>query len=407
MIYALVSIGMLVALAVTAALLPVIRSWALARGWVDVPDGERKLHTRPVPAVGGLGMAAGVAAGFLFLMAVEPFMGIELNLPPLGLWAGALLLFCVGMIDDVKGMGFKVKFLFQLAAAYMLLHAGFRIDLSGLPFFEAGQFTEALYSIPLTLIWVVGIINAINLIDGIDGLAGGVAVIALLALATIFGLQGNVALVIFALPIIGAVIGFLVHNFNPANVFMGDSGSLVLGFLIAAYSLQMPVHVDPTVALLIPVVALGLPVMDTALSIVRRIMDRKAICAPDHDHIHHRLTRLWSVRRSVITLYAASLWFASAAVMMAMLEFMQALLVMSATAIVAILALRTLGYLRVRRTIALWRNQPPATEPAGERRYSRPRPVQLLRTDIKISEETGRPTVDLSNRSDGTRASAA
>jgi UDP-GlcNAc:undecaprenyl-phosphate/decaprenyl-phosphate GlcNAc-1-phosphate transferase len=308
MIYALLSIGMLVALAITAALMPVVRNFALARGWVDAPDGKRKLHDRPVPAVGGAAMAAGVAGGFLFLMAFEPLLGIDLALPPVGLWAGALLLFCVGFFDDVRGMNFKVKFLFQLAAAYMLLHAGFRIDLSSLPIFAGENYSEALYSIPLTLIWVVGIINAINLIDGLDGLAGGVAVIAFLALATIFGMQGEVALVIFALPIIGAIVGFLIHNFNPASVFMGDSGSLVLGFLIAAYSLQMPVHADPSIALLIPVVALGLPVMDTGLSVIRRILDRKAICAPDHDHIHHRLMKLWSVRKAVIALYAISLW---------------------------------------------------------------------------------------------------
>jgi UDP-GlcNAc:undecaprenyl-phosphate/decaprenyl-phosphate GlcNAc-1-phosphate transferase len=411
MIYALISIAMLVSLAVTAALMPAVRRWAISKGWVDCPDGERKLHREPIPAVGGLAMAVGVVIGFLFLMAVEPLMGIELNLPPIGLWTGALLMFCVGFFDDVRGMNFKVKFLFQLAAAYMLLHAGFRVDLSGLAFFADGGYAEALYSIPLTLLWVVGIINAINLIDGLDGLAGGVALIALIALATIFGMHGEMSLVIFALPVIGAIVGFLVHNFNPASVFMGDSGSLVLGFMIAAYSLQMPIHGDPGIALLIPVVALGLPVMDTGLSVFRRMVERKAVCAPDHDHIHHRLTRLWSVRRSVITLYFVSAWFASAAVMMSMATAISALLILTATLAAAILGLRTLGYLRIRQSIATWKavtiEQRAHQSLSSNQGYSRPRPVILRSSEVRISEKSGRPTIDLERSSDAPHASAA
>ncbi len=412
MIYGIALAGLLVALAVSALLILPVRRLAIARGWVDHPDGERKLHGRAVPTVGGAAIVGGFAAGIIALMALEPILGVNLNLPPAGLWVGALLMFCVGFYDDTRGANFKVKILFQVAAAYMLLHAGFRVDLSGFAFFGIEGYTEALYSIPLTLLWVVGVINAVNLIDGLDGLAGGVMVIAFGCLALIFGLHGEVALVLFALPIIGAVLGFLFHNFNPASVFMGDSGSLVLGFLIAAYSLQAPVHADPLIALLIPVVALGLPVMDTGLSVIRRLMERKAVCAPDHDHIHHRLSRMWPVRRSVIVLYAAATWFGAAALLMAVALPMQGLMVLAVTGVVAVMGLRTLGYLRIRSTLAMWQEVglENKTTALKERQlyYARPQPIKFdpPEKDVVAADAPSRPKVDL-KASDEAHASAA
>ena len=389
----------------TGLAIPSIRRWAIARDWVDRPDGERKLHHKPVPAVGGIAIAGGAVAGIIVLIAIEPILGLSLSLPPAGFWVGALLLFCVGVIDDRVGINFKAKLLFQVIAAYLLIHAGIRVDLSGIPFFAGDGFHEALYAIPLTLLWVVGVVNAVNLIDGIDGLAGGVVIIAFVAAAAVFGLHGNIALVAFAIPFAGAVLGFLYHNFNPASVFMGDSGSLVLGFVLAAFTLQAPMHADPLVSLAIPVVVLGLPIIDTGLSVLRRLFERKAICAPDHDHIHHRLSRLGSVRSAVMVLYAASAWFALAAILMSASIPVYAAIVLGLTAVTAVFALRTLGYLHVRDSIAQWKmataassemteETAPSTISASDE--SRTPTVRLYR-EVEARREGARPGVDFSS----------
>lgn len=419
MLYITIFVALLVALSVTAYLVLPVRRLAIAKGWTDNPDGMRKLHKRSVPSLGGVAIAGGILAGFLVLTLLEPVLGFGLNALPAAFWIAALLIFGVGFYDDVRGADFKVKILFQLAAGYLLLHAGFRVDLSGFSLFGLDGYSEALYSIPLTLLWVVGIINAVNLIDGLDGLAGGVMAIAFGALALIFGMQGEIALVLFAIPIIGALLGFLFHNSNPASVFMGDSGSLVLGFLIAAYSLQAPVHAHPGVALLIPVVVLGVPVTDTALSIVRRLTERKAVCAPDHDHIHHRLSRHWPVHKAVLILYAAAAWFGTAAALMSIATPLIALMILVMTTLAAVMGLRTLGYLRIRNSLATWRqvriqnSRRTVESQAGKDAlsYLRLRPVAVREAPVserKASTETApeRPKVDL-NSSDGAHASAA
>lgn len=302
----------------TALLIPLVRDLALKKGWVDEPDNLRKLHHRATPNIGGLAIAAGFFLGAFGLVSFQEILPVEIPVLPMGLWFGALVMIGAGFYDDIWGMSFKGKFALQVVVAYGLIHAGYRIDVADLPFVEGDFYQQALYSIPLTMLWIVGVINAVNLLDGLDGLAGGVVAIAFGCLALVFGFRGELGLVLLALPIIGALVGFLYHNFNPASIFMGDSGSLFIGFLLAAYSLQGQAHSDPLLAILVPVVALGLPVLDTGLSIVRRLASRKAICAPDSDHIHHRLVRHGSPRRAVLLLYAAAAVFGALAVMMAL-----------------------------------------------------------------------------------------
>ncbi len=419
MIYTIALAGLLIAIAVSAYLVLPIRRLAVQRGWIDSPDGQRKLHERSVPSIGGVAIAGGALSGMVFMILAEPFFGIQLGLPSAAFWIGALLIFAVGFYDDIRGVDFKVKILFQVAAAYLLLHAGFRVDLSSLSAFAPDGYSEALYSIPLTILWVVAIINAVNLIDGLDGLAGGIMVIAFATLAMLFGMQGQVALVLIALPVIGALLGFLFHNTSPASVFMGDSGSLVLGYLIAAYSLQVPVHSHPAIALLIPVVVLGVPVMDTGLSVVRRLTERKAVCAPDHDHIHHRLARQWPVRTAVLVLYASAIWFGVAALLMSIATPGVAVLILAVTMAAAIMGLRTLGYLRIRATLETWRQAklhvgdgaPFPNPPERSIRYLRPSQFSSRKAG-QASHKTAeakkqqRPKVDL-NSPDETHASAA
>lgn len=317
--YSVLVAGFLVAFGTTALLTPIVRRLAIDHDWVDRPDGHRKLHANVVPAVGGIAIAIGFAVGLAYLHAVRTLLPFEVVFPPSALWAGALVIVASGFYDDTRGLGFKGKLAVQLVVAYALLHAGYRVDVSWMPFVSEDPYSQALLSIPVTLLWIVGVINAVNLLDGLDGLAAGVSLIAFASLGLIFGIHGEIGLVMIALIITGALAGFLLFNFNPASIFMGDSGSLFLGYLLATYTLAGTGHTNPWVALVLPVVVLGLPIVDTALSIARRFIERKAICAPDRDHIHHRLTRTLSHRDAVLVLYAVALSFGAAAIAMSVL----------------------------------------------------------------------------------------
>ncbi len=270
----LLAASLIIAFASSSLLVPVVRRVAIARGWVDTPDTERKNHDRPTPNVGGIAIVAGFALGLLSLLAFKGLFAFDISMPHLVLLGGALAMVLLGFYDDIRGLSFKRKFFFQVVVAYFLLSAGYRFDVSDLSFIGLDPYNSALLSIPLTLIWIVGIINAVNLLDGLDGLASGVSMIAFGTLALIFGIHGGDAgLTAIALLMIGATAGFLVFNFNPASIFMGDSGSLFLGYMLAAFSLAGTTHTDPLLALLVPVVALGLPVLDTGLCMVRRLID--------------------------------------------------------------------------------------------------------------------------------------
>ena len=349
--YVTLGTGFLVAFAMTALLVPLVRRWAIQQGWVDSPDSDRKLHQRPTPAIGGLAISGGFGAGLAYLVILSSTLPFAVTLPSMALAGGALLMVATGFYDDIQGMSFKAKFALQILVAYLLIHVGYRIDVSGLWFVGDDPYVHALYSIPLTMLWIVGVINAVNLLDGLDGLASGVVLIAFSFLALVFGVQGELGLVVVALAMVGALSGFLIYNFNPASIFMGDSGSLFLGCMLAAFSLEQAAHSNTLLALIIPIVVLGLPIGDTALAIGRRFASGRAICAPDDDHIHHRLTQQWSHKSSVLILYAVALWFGIAALLIALLSTPWAYVVLGLTAGAAVLGLYILGYLEPRGLI--------------------------------------------------------
>lgn len=386
MVYQILLIGFLITLTFTVLLTPIVRRMAVQHGWVDRPDGQRKLHARTIPAVGGIAIAAGVAVGLSYLYGVRDLLPFDFELPPPILWAGALAMVVAGFYDDTRGLGFKGKFLVQVFAAYTLLYAGYRIDMSGLlPMSD--PYVHALVSIPLTILWIVGVINAVNLMDGLDGLAAGLVLIAFACLALVFGMNGQVGLVMVAVILGGALVGFLLYNFNPASIFMGDSGSMFLGYMLATYALEGRGHTDPGLALLVPAVALGLPLLDTALSIVRRASERKAVFAPDSDHIHHRLVRIWSHRNAVLILYAAAAIFGGAAVLMSMLSPLYSLGVLVAVTALAVIGVSQLKYLR--------RNYgSPVLEPLGDPvAQEKPEPTGLAYSPA--SGDGGAQAVDL------------
>jgi len=347
MLFLILVSGALVALMVAGLITPFIEKVARRKQCLDRPDHNRKEHDRPTPTLGGIAIVAGTVVGGAYLLGIQDLVAVSVDSPSVGLWMGALVVLGAGMYDDLWRLNFKAKFILQVIAAYILLHAGYRIDLTGFPGLGNDPFQLALYSIPLTVVWVVGVINAVNLLDGLDGLAGGVAVFACAGFAAIFGLQGDVGAMASMIVMIGAVVGFLMYNFNPATIFMGDSGSLFLGYMLAAYSLDLTMHASSSfLTLLVPLVALGVPITDTTVAIVRRFVSGKAIFGPDGDHIHHRLRRLFSHRGAVLTLYGAALWFGLAAFLMAALPAYVGYGIFGVAVVTTGVGLWGLGYLR-------------------------------------------------------------
>ncbi len=295
-----------VALVVGLFVTPLVRSAAHRLELLDMPGG-RKVHQVPVPRLGGVAMAIafGVAIGLATLASPDlgETAGLRPNRAP-AILAGVGLLFVVGIVDDIRGMRAMVKLGFQVAAAVVAWGLGLSLDRLFLPWAIVDLGPLAL---PITVAWIVGVINAVNLIDGLDGLASGVALSVLGA----FGLLAAVDGVDPTLPIIaatvGAAVGFLAYNLHPATIIMGDTGSMFLGFVVAAVGISLTQDGVRPVAPWVPIVALGIPLLDTAWAVVRRTARGEAFFVADRGHIHHLLLRGGlSQRDAMLTLTALS-----------------------------------------------------------------------------------------------------
>jgi UDP-GlcNAc:undecaprenyl-phosphate GlcNAc-1-phosphate transferase len=301
-----------VAMVLTAMLTPVVRRLALAAGALDEP-GARRVHARHVPRMGGIAIVLGFFLPLLGLLALGAPAGHALfstTQAMRGFALGALLLVGVGLLDDIRGVGAKYKLVVQIAAATAAFSNGMRIDAVELPWI--GVLQLGWLAFPATVAWFVGIVNAVNLIDGLDGLAAGVVFFACLTNFVIASLAGNVPILFVTASLGGATIGFLFYNFNPARIFMGDTGSLFLGFALASASLLgAGTQKTPTlVAIIVPIVALGLPITDMLLTIARRFFAHRSIFVADREHIHHRLLDMGLThRRAVLSLYLMSVGF--------------------------------------------------------------------------------------------------
>lgn len=282
-------------------LTPLVRNLARHFGLVDLP-GKRKIHNAPVPRVGGIAIAAAYTASLAVLLLL-PFQGS--NLVRTGLPFAARLLpavfaaFFTGVLDDLLGLKPWQKLAGQAAAAALACWAGVQINaLGGYPI------ADTWWHIPLTVFWLVGCMNAVNLIDGMDGLASGVGLFAALTALMAALIGGDMRLAFATAPLAGALAGFLRYNFNPASIFLGDCGSLLIGFLLGCYGVMWSQKAATVLAMTAPLMALTIPLLDTALSIIRRFLQGKPIFESDAGHIHHRLlARGLTPRRAVILLY--------------------------------------------------------------------------------------------------------
>jgi len=304
----LFTVSFLVSLSIT----PLVRRKAAGWGAIARPDNGRHIHLHPTPRLGGLA----IYLAFVLTLLCVPFLGNQVtenfhaSLPKLiALLAPATLIFLFGIYDDFRGTGAPLKILFQIMAAAMVYAGGLRIENLSSPFGGLWELPLML-SFPLTALWIVLITNAFNLIDGIDGLAAGASVFALLSILVFSIAQGNPAISLLSVVLVGAVLGFLRYNFNPATIFLGDSGSLFLGFMAAALSLAGSQKGSTMVAIAIPLISFGLPVIEVGLSLARRFLGGRPLFRGDRGHIHHMLLqRGLTQRQAVILLYAVCALF--------------------------------------------------------------------------------------------------
>src|ERR1017187_6244485 len=294
-------IGAAAAFAAAFVLTPLCRNLAIRWGMLDRPDHDRKIHPGPIPRIGGVPIAIAYLASFAILLLfslkggdiVRGHLGLVWRLLP-----AAALVFATGLIDDILGLKPWQKLLGQVAAAVLVFAAG--VHFSGV----GGYQFPVWWTLPATILWLVGCTNAFNLIDGVDGLAAGVGFFATLPPLMAALLQHNIPLALATAPLAAALLGFLRYNFNPATVFLGDCGSLLIGFLLGCYGLLWSEKSATILGMTAPLLALSIPLLDTGLSIVRRFLRHQPIFGADRGHIHHKLlARGLTPRRVVLLIY--------------------------------------------------------------------------------------------------------
>lgn len=278
-----------------------VRGWALARGWVDQPN-ERKVHRQPVPRLGGVGIFAGFLVGFL-LCSLEGTLGSPSS------WAillGAAWLMLAGAVDDVRGLSPGLKLFLQGGAAVIALAGGVRVEGFSPPW-GGGWVALGGWGWPLTVLWIVGLVNALNWIDGLDGLAGGVTLLASITLTLAAQATGRGEAAQAMLLLGASTFGFLLHNFHPARIFMGDSGSMMLGYILATVSVVGVMKTATVMALALPIFVLAVPIVDGVATILRRLRRGRPIYLADREHLHHRLLQAGlSHPEAVLVLYLLS-----------------------------------------------------------------------------------------------------
>ncbi len=287
----------LISLIITLSATPLVRKASRRLGVVDRP-AKRKINTNSVPTAGGLAIYFGFFASILFFL---PF-----NSSLAGILLGGSLMLGVGLLDDIYELPALFKLVAQVLAASILVFAGIKIEFITNPF--GGLIYLGQLATPLTILWIVSVTNIVNLIDGLDGLAAGVAGIAVLTLFIVALQEGQFLAAVLAIGLLGSCLGFLPYNFNPASIFMGDTGAMFTGYLLGAISIVGALKSAAAVTLFVPVLALGVPIFDTAFAIVRRVSNNKPISQADHGHLHHRLLAIgFDQRQAVLTVYAISL----------------------------------------------------------------------------------------------------
>lgn len=311
---------------------PLVKKLAIKWKVTDQPN-YRKVHQKTMPRLGGLAIYISFIIGLIITHEDSPY-----------LWPiiiGSLIIVLTGILDDKYDLPPRYKLIGQLLAAIVAIRGGFDLEFINLPF--GGQLEFGYFTIPLTILWIVGMTNAINFIDGLDGLAAGVSSIALITLSIMAFIQGDPFVITISLVLLGSTLGFLVYNFYPAKIFMGDSGALFLGYMIAVLSLLGFKNVT-FVSFVIPIIILGVPISDTFFAIIRRLVNRKPLASADQQHLHHRLISSgFSHRQTVLIIYGIAIMFSLAAVIFSMATVWGSLLILAVLLLVIELFAELIG----------------------------------------------------------------
>jgi UDP-GlcNAc:undecaprenyl-phosphate GlcNAc-1-phosphate transferase len=345
------AVAFIIAIICGTILTPIVRRLAHQFGALDHALSSRKIHGRPVPRLGGIAIVVAFYAPLVGLLIWHSEVGkmfVAERSHVVGLFVGGFIIALLGVYDDLRGAMAKQKFLVQFSIAGLMYALGYRIEALANPF--GTELYLGWASLPFTLFWIVGVINAMNLIDGLDGLAGGVALVAVLTTFLISLQRAHPLMLLFSGALAGAILGFLFYNFNPATIFMGDTGSMFLGFVLSISAIQTNQKSSTAVAVLIPGIALGLPIIDTLLAMGRRAMRGRPIFQADKEHIHHRLlARGLSHRQAVLVLYGFCVLLGAVALVLTYTNSLESAFLLLALGLIGFLALRTLGYMRLDR----------------------------------------------------------
>ena len=332
---------------------PIVIKFAMNIKAVDRP-GVRTVHKRPVPRIGG----TAIFISFMFVIVIVMFMSNEISeafrnmqKPLTVLFCSATLIFIVGFFDDLKGLPAKFKFLTEIISASALCFAGVKI--TSISITDQAVLNLGILSCPLSILWIVGITNAVNLSDGLDGLAAGISAVAFGVILVLAIYNDQVIMAVIMLIMLGSLTGFLFFNFNPAKIFLGDCGSLFLGFMIRSLSILCSMKSSALVGLALPVLTLGVPIFDTFFSMLRRFLERRSIFSPDRNHFHHKLIDLGIKQRHVvITIYVITLLVTGLGMFMMVTRDINTLVIFFCILLLLFLVFHVVGSVRLRETIA-------------------------------------------------------
>ncbi len=321
----------LVACLITFLSTPFVIKIANRFGAIDIPKDERRVHNKPIPLWGG------IAIYVSFFVSMLLFSEIEMQ-KLVGLFVAATLILITGMIDDVRDLSAKLKLFVQILAAGILVFSGFEINYFTNFFGSSAYIHLGIWSIPVSIIWIVGITNTVNLIDGLDGLAAGISAIAAVTLGYIAIINHRYDAATITLILAGSAVGFLPYNFNPAKVFMGDTGALFLGLVLSAISIDGALKGATAITVVVPILALGVPIFDTAFAILRRMIHRKPIMEADKGHLHHRLLSSGlNQKKAVLSMYLISALLGAGAVALLKSDWVGAAIFLCIAAVVVII----------------------------------------------------------------------
>ena len=328
--------AVLLALALALVFTPWVRKAAFKIGAIDQPE-QRKVHRKIMPRMGGLAVYLAFAAAVVFTH--------QLDNKLIGLLVGGLVIVLLGILDDTRGLPAKVKLVGQIAAAAVVIPFGIQVEFITNPI-NAQMVHLGNWGIPVTIFWIISVTNAVNLIDGLDGLAGGTSFIAALTLAAVTWQMGGLGMEVAGLALIlaAATLGFLKYNFYPAKIFLGDTGSMFLGYALSTLAVMGVAKAATAISVIVPMVILGIPLLDVLFAILRRYQSHRPIFQPDKEHLHHRMMALgFSHKQTVLAIYAVNLLLGVSAFLLTVLSDSQAVLLLLILAVIIIVAANKIG----------------------------------------------------------------